>query len=152
VQEAAEFQVVEETLYENQRWIGGGGWSSSHLMLLDRPPWSSASGKQRSKHHAQLPEGWQWDDEDWHIDNVRLDEQGWCYGLCFGSAVGTQWVRFVSIPGNFLATAFSPFCHAGVHYAGNPEQWISHDGDDGIDAAPKHCQTVLRVWLAEKLS
>jgi len=89
------YDVVEECLYENQRWIAGGGWSSSHLMLLDRPPWSTASGKPRTKHQAQLPHGWQWADEDWIIDDIGLDDGGWCYGLCFGSAVGTQWVRFV---------------------------------------------------------
>ena len=97
------FEVIEECLYENQRWIGGGGWSSSHLMLLDRPPWSTASGKPRTKHQAQLPEGWEWADEDWVVDEIGLNPGGWCYGLCFGSAVGSQWIRFVSLPGNFLA-------------------------------------------------
>ncbi len=98
------FEVFEESIYENQRWIGGGAnaWSSKHLMLLDRPEWSSASGESHSKSQVKLPEGWTWADECWHIDTSNLGDSGWCYGVCFGAAVGNQYYRFVPLPGNVL--------------------------------------------------
>ena len=128
------FRVVEHTLYENQRWGAVYGWSSSSLLLLDRPAWSTADGKRQHKSQAVLPKGWTWSDDEWKVDNLRLDGDGWCYGLCFGAAVGRQWVRFVKFSRNFFWCPTSHF----LNTAGNPAQWTSQGGEGGIADVMHH--------------
>lgn len=77
------WEVVEEEVFENERWNIQGGWGRRYLLGWDRPAWSSRQGQPRSKASTKLPEGWEWSDPDWTVDTAGLDANGWAYGLCW---------------------------------------------------------------------
>ena len=77
------WQVIEEEVFENQRWNISGGWSAKYLLLFDREEWSDRAGKPKRRHRVQLPQGWTWSDNQWVVDTMGLGPEGWSYGVCF---------------------------------------------------------------------
>ncbi|KAI8089000.1 integral peroxisomal membrane peroxin-domain-containing protein [Halteromyces radiatus] len=85
---------LEVSLYENQRWWAGTGYTSQ-LLRSERTPWSNITGTEPlpSKENMPPPSHYQWADDDWQLDMtgpwsdeilglvslIECDEQGWVY-------------------------------------------------------------------------
>ncbi|CAM0142138.1 ARS-binding factor 1 [Umbelopsis sp. WA50703] len=84
-------RVKESSLYENQRWWPGSGFTPQ-MLRTERGPWSDISGTipLPSKYEHKPPAGYKWVDDDWKLDKtgpwkqnflgvVEPDEGGWVY-------------------------------------------------------------------------
>ncbi|CAO3596194.1 unnamed protein product [Absidia cylindrospora] len=87
-------QSLEVSLYENQRWWTGTGYTSQ-LLRSERTPWSNITGTEPlpSKENMPPPSHYQWVDDDWQLDMtgpwsdeilglvsiIECDEKGWVY-------------------------------------------------------------------------
>ncbi|KAI8332856.1 integral peroxisomal membrane peroxin-domain-containing protein, partial [Chlamydoabsidia padenii] len=85
---------LEVSLYENQRFWAGTGYTSQ-LLRSERTPWSNITGTEPlpSKDDMPPPSHYQWTDDDWQLDMsgpwtddilglvsiVECDDQGWVY-------------------------------------------------------------------------
>ncbi|KAL2636221.1 hypothetical protein R1flu_007700 [Riccia fluitans] len=87
--------IVEEEVFENQRYQPLIGWGSrwpGHLLPTDPGRYSDRHLKESSEAFpdVKLPPGWRWM-SDWHVDQVAgADEEGWCYAFDFRSM---KWPR-----------------------------------------------------------
>ncbi|ORZ18037.1 integral peroxisomal membrane peroxin-domain-containing protein [Absidia repens] len=86
--------VLEVSMYENQRWWTGTGYTSQ-LLRSERTPWSNITGTEPlpSKENMPPPSHYQWADDDWQLDMtgpwsdgilglvsiVECDDHGWVY-------------------------------------------------------------------------
>lgn len=77
--------VVEEEVFENERYMPMFGWSSSYLLPSDRRRWSTMEGRNSSDTFPEvkaLPPGWQWDG-DWMVDLEGAGKDGWLFAIDF---------------------------------------------------------------------
>ncbi|RUS14673.1 integral peroxisomal membrane peroxin-domain-containing protein, partial [Endogone sp. FLAS-F59071] len=95
-EEKAKYQcsVTVMSLYENQRWWAGSGFTPQ-LLRAERDPWSNISGTRSLPHKEDVlpPAGYTWLDAEWVLDKagpwtdeqsgvttlVEPDEGGWVY-------------------------------------------------------------------------
>jgi hypothetical protein len=64
--------VVEEEVYQNQRYIPVIGWTSAYMLPADRKQFSTHEGGMSSDSFPEvkaLPQGWHWDG-DWFVDTT----------------------------------------------------------------------------------
>eukprot|EP00959_Pyramimonas_sp_CCMP1952_P012661 267698-Pyramimonas_sp.AAC.1 len=102
--------VVEEDVYENQRYLPFVGWTSDFMLPTDRKQWSTADGRVSSDTFPALkalPTGWQWEGE-WAPDTSgssrvprRCDKDGWTYAVDF------DWFTKIPQPGDGECTGVS---------------------------------------------
>ncbi|KAL0083137.1 hypothetical protein F4703DRAFT_1738186 [Phycomyces blakesleeanus] len=61
--------IVEVSIYENQRWWAGSGFTSQ-LLRSERPGWSNITGSEPlpPKEDMPPPAHHVWDEEEWHLD------------------------------------------------------------------------------------
>ncbi|ORY94157.1 integral peroxisomal membrane peroxin-domain-containing protein [Syncephalastrum racemosum] len=88
-------EIVEVSLYENQRWWAGSGYTAQ-LLRSERGPWSNLTGSEPlpSKNDIPAPDEYEWlDGDEWHLDTtgpwtdeqleivsvVECDPEGWVY-------------------------------------------------------------------------
>ncbi|BDA46025.1 probable Tectonin beta-propeller repeat-containing protein 1 at N-terminal half [Coccomyxa sp. Obi] len=107
--EAEEIGPVEAEVFENERFLPFRGWGHQwpgHLLPTDRVGhWSLRgdvpSGAESMDFHNVAPklrEGWEWLEEDWHIDMTGhedgcVDDEGWYYAVDF------NWLKHPPPPG-----------------------------------------------------
>ncbi|KAK9856447.1 hypothetical protein WJX84_002649, partial [Apatococcus fuscideae] len=108
--DALQLGPVLEEIFENERMsaflIWGHSWPG-HFLPTDRVGhWSKRDGAPGGKESMAfanvapaLPEGWKWEDEDWHIDRSSafeeaVDADGWSYAVDF------PWLRLPPAPGS----------------------------------------------------
>eukprot|EP01012_Entosiphon_sulcatum_P054939 TRINITY_DN7622_c0_g1_i1.p1 TRINITY_DN7622_c0_g1~~TRINITY_DN7622_c0_g1_i1.p1 ORF type:complete len:658 (+),score=111.10 TRINITY_DN7622_c0_g1_i1:44-2017(+) len=71
--------VVAEEIYENQRKVPLGKYTSQNLRGSDPAPWTDAAGNPVDPKDYPLPEGpWHWTGE-WHVDVSVSRQSGWMY-------------------------------------------------------------------------
>uniref|UniRef100_A0A7S0RHI6 Peroxin/Ferlin domain-containing protein n=1 Tax=Pyramimonas obovata TaxID=1411642 RepID=A0A7S0RHI6_9CHLO len=95
--------IVEEDVYENQRYLPFVGWTRDYMLPTDRKQWSTADGRVSSDTFPALkalPNGWQWEG-DWAPDisgstrvPKRCDKDGWTYAVDF------DWFTKIPQPGD----------------------------------------------------
>lgn len=63
--------IKESSLFENQRWWPGSGFTPQ-MLRAERGPWSDVSGMipLPSKYEHKPPEGYKWEDDDWKLDKT----------------------------------------------------------------------------------
>ncbi|KAI9289012.1 integral peroxisomal membrane peroxin-domain-containing protein [Umbelopsis sp. AD052] len=69
---AAEHGTFKEaSLYENQRWWPGSGFTPQ-MLRMERGPWSDISGTipLPTKYEYKPPAGYKWEDDDWTLDKT----------------------------------------------------------------------------------
>ncbi|KAI8643411.1 hypothetical protein BD408DRAFT_414868 [Parasitella parasitica] len=89
---AVERKPIHVSVYENQRWWAGTGYTSQ-LLRSERSAWSNITGLEPLPSKEEMPSPalytWADDDTDWHLDTtgpwtddvleIECDENGWVY-------------------------------------------------------------------------
>eukprot|EP00887_Chlorella_sp_A99_P001951 scaffold18.g1951.t1 len=77
--------LVEEEVFENERWLALKGWSPANLLPTDPPRYQYARGGGSTFPTVHLPAGWEWESQ-WHTDSgAGTDEDGWAFGPSFAA-------------------------------------------------------------------
>jgi hypothetical protein len=68
---AEQGKFKEASLYENQRWWPGSGFTPQ-MLRMERGPWSDISGTipLPTKYEYKPPAGYKWEDDDWSLDKT----------------------------------------------------------------------------------
>lgn len=68
---AEQGKFKEASLYENQRWWPGSGFTPQ-MLRMERGPWSDISGTipLPTKYEYKPPAGYKWEDDDWRLDKT----------------------------------------------------------------------------------
>lgn len=86
---------MESSLFENQRWWPGSGFTPQ-MLRTERGPWSDISGTipLPTKYEHKPPEGYKWEDDDWKLDKTGPWKQNFLgVGEFRSELVLTEWYR-----------------------------------------------------------
>ncbi|KAG2179109.1 hypothetical protein INT43_001959 [Umbelopsis isabellina] len=78
---AADPKTIEISVFENQRWWAGNGFTGQ-LLRAERKPWTNLTGAEPlvAKEDLPPPKGYRWLDSEWKLDRmVEPDDEGWVY-------------------------------------------------------------------------
>ncbi|GAB5589026.1 hypothetical protein Unana1_03926 [Umbelopsis nana] len=93
---AADPEILEISVFENQRWWAGSGFTGQ-LLRAERKPWTNITGAEPliPKEEMPPPIGYRWSDKEW-----KLDESGPWMDSILGIAHGGTGRRWLGILGS----------------------------------------------------